>query len=186
MSNYFISVPISNFLNGLRFPLDPAFLDFLLLIRSQPAHVHPNAMRYIMSLVILCRRVGVEVSELLLRTFFSVLRMNNKIFSLRPRPNVVTLFDAIPNKVLAWREKWLYVECNTGFPFSALIMNLEAWCPVGKRPNYSEIDKKFLDFVKRELGNDPKKQTKVFSTHILLTPESLNWCGIGGPSISLR
>lgn len=76
--------------------------------------------------------------------------MNNKKFSLRPRSNVVTLFDAIPSKVLDWREKWLYVECRTDFPFPPLVMNLEAWRPVGWKPNYSEYDKKFLDFVKSE------------------------------------
>lgn len=161
MSDYFIPVPLAHFLNGLRFPLDPAFVDFLLLIQSQPAHVHPNAIQYVMSLIVLCRRVGVEMTEMILRTFFSVLRMNNKTFSLRPRPNMVTLFDAIPNKVLDWREKWLYVECNTGFPFPPLVINLEAWRPVGKRPVYSEEDRRFLHFVERELGTDPKAQTKI-------------------------
>lgn len=133
MSDYFIPVPIAHFLNGLRFPLDLVFVDFLLLIKSQPAHIHPNAIRYIMSLIVLCCRVGVEMSELILCTFFFVLRMNNRTFSLRPRPNVVTLFDAIPNKVLDWREKWLYVECNSGFPFPPIMMNLEAWHPIGKQ-----------------------------------------------------
>lgn len=164
MSDYFIPIPLAHFLNRLRLPLDPAFVDFLLLIRSQPTHVHPNAVRYVMSLIVLCRKVGVEMSEMILRTFFFVLRMNNKTFSLRPRPNIITLFDDIPNKVIDWREKWLYVECRSGFPFPPLTMNLEAWRPVGKRPVYSEDDKKFLDFVEKELGDDPKKQTKVFLT----------------------
>lgn len=186
MSDYYIPVPLAHLLNGLRFPLDPSFVDFLLMIKSQPAHVHLNVVRYVMSLIVLCRRVGVEMTEMILRTFFSVLGMNNRIFSLRPRPNVVTLFDAIPNKVLDWREKWLYVECNTGFPFPPLVMNLEAWHPVGKRPVYFEGDKHFLDFVGKELGTDPKKQTKVFLTEDLLSPDSLNWCGIGGRSVESR
>lgn len=57
MSDYFIPVLVAYFLNGLRFPLDPVFVDFFILIQSQPAHVHPKAMRYMMSLIILCRRV---------------------------------------------------------------------------------------------------------------------------------
>lgn len=80
MSNYFIPIPIAHFLNGRHFPLDLAFVDFLLLIKSQPAHINPNAIRYIMSLILLCRRVGVEVFELILRRFIFVLRMNNKPF----------------------------------------------------------------------------------------------------------
>lgn len=44
MLDYFIPVPIVPFLNELRFPLDPAFVDFLNLIQSQLAHVHPNAV----------------------------------------------------------------------------------------------------------------------------------------------
>lgn len=125
MSDYFIPLPIAHFLNGLSFPLNPAFVDFFILINSQPAHVHPNAVRYIMALIVLCRRVGVEVSVLILRTLFSILRMNNKTFFVRPRSNVVTLFDSIPSKVLDWREKCLYVECHTSFPFPPLVMNLD-------------------------------------------------------------
>lgn len=134
MSDYLIPVPIANFLNEHRFPLDLAFVDFLVLINSQPAHVHPNAMRYIMTLIVLCRRIEGKVSKLILQTFFSILRMNNKTFSIWPRSNIVTLFDAIPSNVLEWREKWLYVECRTGFPFPTLVMNLEASCLVDKNP----------------------------------------------------
>lgn len=104
---------------------------------------------------------------------------------MRPHLNVVTLFDSIPNKVLECREKWLYVECSTGFPFPPQVMNLGAWLPVGKRPKYSNHNKKFLDFVRSELGDNPKTKTKVFSAHALLQLESRHWCGIGGPSIDL-
>lgn len=65
-------------------------------------------------------------------------------------------------------------------------MNLEAWRPVGKSPNYSEFDKKFLEFVRVELGDDPKKQTKVFSTSVLLDVQSLIWCGVCGVLIQPR
>lgn len=34
MSDYFTPIPIIQFLNGLRFPLDPTFVDFLNLIQS--------------------------------------------------------------------------------------------------------------------------------------------------------
>lgn len=168
MLDYFIPIPIAHFLNGLRLPLDHAFAFFLNLIQAQPAHVHPNAVRYVILLIILCKRVGVELFELILRTFFSVLRMNKKTFSLRPHPNMVTLLDPIPNKVLDWREKWLYVECNTRFPFSPLVKSFEAWRPVGKRSNYSEYDKKFMDFIKSELGDNPKTQTKVVRSYVCI------------------
>lgn len=105
---------------------------------------------------------------------------------MRPQANVVTLFDSIPNKVLEWREKWLYVECTHGFSFPPLVRNLEAWRPVGKKPNYSEYDRKFLNFVKSELGYNPKNQTKVFSTTELLEPKSRHWCGIRGPQVEVR
>lgn len=55
ISNYFIPVHVAHFLNRLHFPLDPAFVDFLILIQSQPTHVYLNAVRYIMSLIVLCR-----------------------------------------------------------------------------------------------------------------------------------
>lgn len=92
MSNYFVPVLIDNFMSGLSVPFDSAFYNFLNLIKSKPAHVHPNRVRYLMSLTILCRRIGVEIFELILRTFYSIIRMNNLTFLLRPRPSVVTLF----------------------------------------------------------------------------------------------
>lgn len=175
MSNYFVPIPVAHFMIGLRLPINPSFAFFLNFVQAQPAHIHSNAVRYILSLIILRRRIGVEVSKLIIRTLFSPLRMNNKTFSLRPRPNIVTLFDSIPNKVLEWRERWLYVECTTRFPFPPLVNSLEAWRQVGKNPNYSEFDKKFLDFIKNELGDNPKTQTMVFSTNDLLSPESRHW-----------
>lgn len=50
-------------------------------------------------LTIFCRRVVVEISDLILCTIFFILRMNNLTFSLHPRKNVVTLFEPAPNKI---------------------------------------------------------------------------------------
>lgn len=81
---------------------------------------------------------------------------------------------------------WLYIECKNGFPFPPLVRSLEAWRHVGKRPNYSEYDQKFLEFVKNELGDDPKMQRKVFSIDSLLEYGSLDWCGMGNPGVKDR
>lgn len=70
--------------------------------------------------------------------------MNSKIFSFRPRSNVFDLFDSIPNKVIEWREKWLYIECATGSPIPPTVMNLEVWLPVGKRPITQITTRNFL------------------------------------------
>lgn len=108
--------------------------------------------------------------------------MTDKTFSVRPCPTVVALFDAIPNKVPEWREKWLCIESSTEFPFPLLVWSLEAWKPVGKNPHYSEYYRRFLDFVKSELGDDPKTQTKVFSINDLLKGESRKWCVMASPN----
>lgn len=87
------------------------------MIRSQPAHVHPNRVRYFVALTVLGRRIGVEVSELILHTFFFMLRINNLTFSLCPRPSMVTLFEPPLNKIRLWRERWVHVESRSSFPF---------------------------------------------------------------------
>lgn len=92
MTDCYIHIPLDNFLVGLSIPLDPAFCDFLDLVKCQPAYVHPNGVQYFHTLTILCRRIGVEVSELILRTFFTILGMNNLTLSHRPCPSVLTLF----------------------------------------------------------------------------------------------
>lgn len=112
--------------------------------------------------------------------------MNSKTISLRPRPNVVTLFDSIFNKMLEWRERWLCVKCTIGFSFPPLANSLEAWRPVGKKPNYFEFDNKFFEFIRNDLGDDTKTQTKVFSSSALLEAESLRWCGMGGLKVEDR
>lgn len=110
MFDLYIHIPLDHFLAGLNIPLDPVFCDFFNLVRCQPSHIHPNGVRYFLALTISCRRIGVEVSELILRTFFIILRMNNLALSLRPRPSVVTLFEPPPNKLGQWREWWVCVE----------------------------------------------------------------------------
>lgn len=71
-------------------------------------------------------------------------------------------------------------------PFLPLVRSLKAWKPIGKKQNYFEYDRTFLDFVKSELGDDPKTQIKVFSTNKLLDPESRHWCRVGGPDVETR
>lgn len=180
MIDYFIPIPVEHFHCGLRLPLDPTFCDFLHSIRSQPAHIHPNGIRYFFSLVVLCRRIGVEVSDLILCTFFSILRMNNLTLSLRPRKNIVTLFESAPNKISSWRERWVCIESNLGFPFYPKRKSLLLLSKVYKRTKYSDSDKKFLDYVRSELGESAKNQTKIFYTRDLLENSSRHFCGIGG------
>lgn len=154
--------------------------DFLNLVKCQSAHIHPNGVQYFVSLVVLYRRVGVEVFELLLRTFFTVLRMNNLTLSLRPRPSVVTLLEPPPNKLGQWRDKWICVESRTGFPFYPKCKALRTWSPVKKNTRYSDSDRKFLDYIQSELGDNLRTQSKVFFTSELIANESRHACGIGG------
>lgn len=42
---------------------------------------------------------------------------------------------------------------------------------------------KFFDYVRSELGDDPKTQTKVFLISELITNESRYHCGVGGKSV---
>lgn len=126
-----------------------------------------------MSLVILCRRVGVELSELILSIFFDILQMNKLTFLLRPFYHGFPFFNPDPNKVGLWGERRICVESSIRFPFNPLTKKLEAWHPVNKKnTSYSEFDLKFRDFFKSELGNDPYNQTKVFSIKNLLDKES--------------
>lgn len=105
MVDAYVHIPFDHLVYGLALTLDPTFCYFLNLVKYQPTHVHPNRVRYFLALTILCRRVGIEILELILRTFFTVLKMNNLTVSLRPRPSRVTLFEPPPNKVSHWRER---------------------------------------------------------------------------------
>lgn len=126
------------------------------------------------------------MSELILRTFFTVLRMNNLTLSLRPRPSQVTLFDPPPNKVSQWRERWICIESRLGFPFLPKCKALRTWDPIKRNTPYSDSDVKFLNYVRSELGDDPRTQTKVFLSGELIADASRYLCGIGGYSIDAR
>lgn len=51
---------------------------------------------------------------------------------------------------------------------------------------YSDSDRKFLDYIRSELGDDPRSHTKIFLTSDLIANESRYPCGIGGLSIDAR
>lgn len=87
MSTFFIPIPIAHFQVELSLPLDPAFVYFLVFARAQPAQVHPNAVRTVMALIVLCRRLGVEFTPVILQHFFMPIRMTNNLLSLRPWRN---------------------------------------------------------------------------------------------------
>lgn len=57
---------------------------------------------------------------------------------------------------------------------------------VYKRTKYSDSDRKFLDYVRSELGDDPNSQTKVFYGKDLIDKTSRHFCGIGGLSVDAR
>lgn len=72
------------------------------------------------------------------------------------------------------------------FPFFSITKTLSAWSPFKRNTKYSKSDRKFLDYVKSELGNSPKTQTKVFLTSELIAHESRNYCETGGLSVDAR
>lgn len=98
LSNLYLSL-LHIFQVGLRLPLDPAFIDFLIYVQVQPGQIHPNTIRTIMALVVFCRTLDCELCTNTLRIFFSSLCMTDNNFSLRPRKNKVQLFDFSPNRV---------------------------------------------------------------------------------------
>lgn len=73
-----------------------------------------------------------------------------------------------------------------GFPFYPKRKSLLPLSKVYKKTNYSDSDRKFLDYVRFELGDDPKRQTKVFYTNDLLDKDSRHFCGIGGLAVEAR
>lgn len=112
--------------------------------------------------------------------------MNNLTLSLRPHKNVVTLFESAPNKISFWRDRWVCVESNLGFPFYLKRKSLLSFNKVYKRTKYSDSDRNVLDYIKSKLGDDPKKQTKIFYTRDLLENTSRYSCGIGCMRVDAR
>lgn len=185
MSTKAIPIPVAHFEAGLWLPLDPGFVEFLIFVRAQPAHLHPNVVRLIMAMIVLCRRHGVEVSANLVRHFFSSLRMVNNVLSMRPRAGVVSLFDGLPNKI-RWTNKWAMIEAKHGFPFLPLIGQIRKWEALGSNTQWSDDDLKFLDIIKENLGDDPHDQEKYYKLDDLLSGASLAEAGIGVPDENRR
>lgn len=86
-------------MSGARLPLDPAFVDFLHFARIQPGQFHSNATRTVFALIVLCRRLGVERTSNIIRTYLTPLLHTGSTLFLRARKNKVILFYASPNKV---------------------------------------------------------------------------------------
>lgn len=180
MSSKAISIPMAHFEAGLHLPLDSNFIEFLIFIRAQPAHLHPNTVCFIMAFIVLCRRLGVGISANLVRHFFSSLRMVNNVLSMRPRQNVISLFDGLPNKI-RWTNKWIMVEARHGFPFPLLIGQIRKWEALGSDTQWSDNDLKFLAIMEENLGKDPHKQEKCYRMDDMLSEASLTEAGIGTP-----
>lgn len=178
MSTQAIPIPIAHFKAGLRLPLDPSFAEFLIFARPQPAHIHPNVVRLVMCLIVLCRRLGVEPSMNLIRHFFSSLSMINNVLSMRPQNNVVSLFTGLPNKI-RWTNKWVMVEAKHGFPFPPLVGHIRKWDALGSEPQWSEDELNFLTRIKDTLGDDPQTQSGQYAMDDLLSKASLQEAGIG-------
>lgn len=77
MSLRHIPLPLAHFEVGLRIPLDPAFVEFLVCTRVQPYQIHPNAVRTLFFLICLCRRLSFKLTMNILRMFFFSLRMSD-------------------------------------------------------------------------------------------------------------
>lgn len=86
-------------MSGVRLPLDPVFVDFLHFARIQLGQLHPNAARTIFSLIVLCSRLGVEMTSNIIRTYFTPLLHSGSTLFFCPQKNKVTLFYAPANKV---------------------------------------------------------------------------------------
>lgn len=157
---------------GLRLPLDPAFVDFLIYVRALPAQIHPNAVRNVMSLIVLCRGNGIEFTHQILSLFFTPLRMVDNFLSLRSRKNRVVLFNPLPNRV-DWKGKWLAVESRIRFPFRPLVGYYLKWDSVCHNSKLKPSEKRFLEMVSSTLGDEPQNQTKVYSTLDLLSLDNL-------------
>lgn len=71
------------------------------------------------------------------------------------------------------------MESKLGFLFYPKCKAFRAWYPIKKNIKYSDSNRKFLDFVRNELGDDPRSKTKVFLTSELIINENRHPCGIG-------
>lgn len=98
MSTQHISLPLAHIEVGLRLPMDPAFVDFLVSARVQLWQLHPNAVQALFSLIYLGHRIGFELSMNILGMFYFALRMSDNTLSLRPFQNMVQLFDSLLTK----------------------------------------------------------------------------------------
>lgn len=58
ISTKHIPLPFAHFDVGLRLPMDPAFVDFLVYASVQPGQIHPNVVRTVFPIIYLCRRLG--------------------------------------------------------------------------------------------------------------------------------
>lgn len=104
MTTTYILIPVSHLSASVRFPLDLAFVDFLHLAKIQPIQLHPNVIGIIFSLIVLCRRLGVEIYPHIVSLYFTPLLQVRSTISLRPSKNKILLFDALANKV-DWSKK---------------------------------------------------------------------------------
>lgn len=78
------------------------------------------------------------------------------------------------------------IESTLGFPFYPKYKALLSLNRVYKKTKYSDPGKKYLDYVRSELGDDPKNQTKVYFTGELIKKSSREFCGIGRLSVNTR
>lgn len=77
-----VQLPLAHFEVGLRLPMDPSFVDFLVFALVQPRKLHLNVVRTLFSLICLCRRLGCDLSMNILGMFFSLLCMSDNTLSL--------------------------------------------------------------------------------------------------------
>lgn len=56
-------------------------------------------------------------------------------------------------------------------PFYPKYKTLRAWHPMKKNIKYSNSNRKFLDYIRSELEDDPRTQSKFFLTSDLITNE---------------
>lgn len=126
MTTIYILIFVSHLSASVHFPLHLAFVDILHFAKIQPGQLHPNANGIDFSLIVLCRRLGVEMTLHIVRLYFTPLRQVVSTISLRIRKNKILLFDAPANKV-DWSKKWVVFESKVGFSFNPLIGEKHIW-----------------------------------------------------------
>lgn len=79
MSLSTVSIPIiiAHFEAKLKLPLDPCFVKFFIFVLS-------NIVRFIVSLIVLCRRVNVDLTAHIMYHFFSPLHISEDL-SMHPK-----------------------------------------------------------------------------------------------------